>query len=40
MEYAHRLMDYNNDDLTTFPDMHAVSKEALIMLKKKERPAD
>jgi hypothetical protein len=40
VEYAHRLMDYNNDDFTTFPEMHAMLQEALIMLKKKERPAD
>lgn len=34
-DYAHRLMDYNNDPDVTFDDMHAVLQSALSSLRGK-----
>ena len=39
-DYAHRLMDYNNNPETSFDDMHQMLQDALIRLKKSERPAE
>lgn len=36
-EYAHRLMDYNNDESTRFEDMHTMLRNALDELKSKSQ---
>lgn len=33
VEYAHRLMDYNNDPQTSFQDLHAALEDALERLR-------